>query len=91
MTESLDWLRLAVMLLATIIVPAAGYIVRLALVQSNVRTRLEGMEDRCTTTHGQLDAHLNGIGDKLEKVGNEVSGLHAKVDMLIQLNGGKRR
>ena len=44
MTGSLDWLRLAVMLLATIIVPAAGYIVRLVLVQSNIRTRREGVE-----------------------------------------------
>ena len=91
MTESLGWLRLAVMLLTTIIVPVAGYIVRLALVQSNIRTRLESMEKRCTVTHGRLDTHLTGIGGKVEKVGNEVSGLHAKVDMLIQLNGGRRK
>jgi hypothetical protein len=89
MTGSLDWLRLAVALLATLVVPAVGYVVRLALVQSTIRTRLDTMERRCRTVHGRLDAHLTRIDEKLEHVGNKVSGLHAKVDMLIQLNGGR--
>jgi len=91
MSESLDWLRLAVVVLTTLAIPAIGCVVRLALVQSNLRTRLESVERHCTTTHGQLDGHLQGIAERLERVGNEVSGLHAKVDMLIQLNGGKGR
>jgi hypothetical protein len=91
MTESLGWLRLAVVMLVSVVVPAIGYVVRMALAQSNLKTRLETMERRCSTTHGQLDTHLHRISEKLERVGNEVSGLHAKVDMLIQLNGGKRR
>jgi len=91
MTESLGWLRFTVVVLATIVVPAIGYVVRLALVQSSLKTRLQAMDGRCTITHGRLDAHLHGIGEKLEKVGNEVSSLHAKVDMLIRLNGGRRR
>ena len=91
MTESLGWLRLAIVALATIVVPAVGYVVRLALVQSNLRTRLETMERRCTGTHSQLNKYLHEFRANLQAVGKEVSALHAKVDMLIQLNGGKRR
>ena len=91
MGKSLDWVQFAVAVLATIVIPSVGYVVRLALVQSNLRTRVGTIEGRCSTTHNQLDGHLDRIAGTLESVGRELSGLHAKVDMLIQLNGGKGR
>lgn len=90
-TESLGWLRVAIVALATIVVPAIGYVVRLALVQSNLRTRVETTERRCNASHSQLNEYLREFRVNLQAVGNEVSALHAKVDMLIRLNGGKGR